>query len=273
MDHVTQVKEAAAYVASRLPELPEVGIILGTGLGRLAEEIQVEEKIPYSEIPHFPISTVESHAGQLLYGTLEGKKVLAMQGRFHYYEGYTMKQVTLPVRVMYQLGIRMLMVSNASGGLNPNYAISDLMILNDHIDLFPESPLHGPNPPEFGPRFPDMSEVYDKDLIKLALDIAKTQQIPAHQGVYVGVKGPNLETPAEYKYLRIIGGDAVGMSTVPETTVAAQMGMKVFAISAITDLGVEGKIKKVSIEDVVAAANQAEKGMTTIIKGLLKQIE
>jgi purine-nucleoside phosphorylase len=272
MNYIDQVKEAAAYVQERLGAQPEVGIILGTGLGKLAHEISVEAAIPYGEIPHFPVSTVESHAGQLIFGKLGGKKVLAMQGRFHYYEGYSMKQVTLPVRVMHQLGIRTLMVSNASGGLNPSQSIADLMILSDHIDLFPESPLHGHHPPEFGPRFPDMSEVYDKELIEKALEIAHNHAIPAHTGVYVGVKGPNLETPAEYKYLRVIGGDAVGMSTVPEVTVACQMGMRIFAISAITDLGVEGKIKKVAIEDVLAAAAQAEKGMTTIIKELLASL-
>jgi purine-nucleoside phosphorylase len=272
MEYIKQIQAAAAYIQSRIGEPPAIGIILGTGLGRLATEIEAIEVISYSEIPHFPVSTVESHAGKLIYGTLAGKKVLAMQGRFHYYEGYSMREVTLPVRVMKQIGIHLLIVSNASGGLHPEYAISDLMILNDHIDLFPESPLTGKNPPEFGPRFPDMSEVYDRALIEAAMKIGRENNIPVHEGVYVGVRGPNLETPAEYRYLRIIGGDAVGMSTVPEATVAFQMGMKVFAISAITDLGVPGKIKKVTLEDVLAAANKAEVGMTRIIYGLIKNL-
>lgn len=272
MKYIDQVKETTEFLRNRIQTIPETGIILGTGLGALAKEIEVEISFPYTEIPHFPVSTVESHSGRLLFGKLEGKPVVAMQGRFHYYEGYNMKQVTFPVRVMKFLGVKRLMVSNASGGLNPDYKISDLMFINDQIDLFPESPLTGANDSEFGPRFPDTSEVYDKGMIAEAHKIAKEHNIPVQEGVYIGVKGPNLETPAEYKYLRIIGGDAVGMSTVPEVTVACQMGMPVFAISAITDLGVEGKIKKVSLEDVIGAANKAEPGMTKIIRELIARL-
>lgn len=272
MNYVEQVKDAVKYITAHTSIKPEAGIILGTGLGALAKEIEVVNRLEYKDIPHFPVSTVESHQGELLLGYLEGKPVVAMRGRFHSYEGYTMKQVTFPVRVMKLLGVKLLMVSNASGGLNPDYQISDLMILNDHIDLFPENPLTGKNFDEFGPRFPDMSDTYNRNLVDKALEIAKKHGIAAHQGVYVGVKGPNLETPAEYKYLRIIGGDAVGMSTVPEVLVARHMGLPVFAISAITDIGVEGKIKKVSLDDVINAANRAEPGMTTIIRELLKTV-
>ncbi|MCC5921538.1 MAG: purine-nucleoside phosphorylase [Cyclobacteriaceae bacterium] len=264
-----KIDEAVAFLHSKTQIKPITGIILGTGLGALAREIDVETDISYEDIPHFPLSTVESHSGKLTFGHLEGKPVVVMQGRFHYYEGYSMQQLTFPVRVMKLLGIEKLLISNASGGLNPGYAISDLMIISDHINLLPENPLTGKNDPELGVRFPDMSDAYSPKLIAQAEAFAEKEGIKLQKGVYVAVSGPNLETPAEYKYLRIIGGDAVGMSTVPENIVARHMGLECFAISVITDLGVEGKIKKVSLQDVVDAANKAEPLMTKIFKHLV----
>ena len=247
----------------------EFGLILGSGLGELAEEIEEAIVIPYDQIPHFPISTVVGHAGQLVYGRLSGKKVLAMQGRFHYYEGYSMQEVTFPVRVMKELGIKTLFVSNASGGTNPAFEIGDLMIITDHINYFPEHPLRGKN--LYGDRFPDMSEAYSKELIQKALQIAKEKGIKVQQGVYVGTQGPTFETPAEYKLFRIFGADAVGMSTVPEVIVANHCKIKVFGISVITDLGVEGKIVEVSHEEVQIAADAAQPKMTTIMRELINR--
>lgn len=264
-----QIKEAVEYINSQYDVKPQFGIILGTGLGSLVNEVEIEKTIEYEQIPHFPVSTVESHTGRLIFGKLAGKQVVVMQGRFHYYEGYDMKQVTFPVRVMKFLGIEKLFISNAAGGLNPNYNLSDIMILNDHINLLPEHPLRGPNVDEFGNRFPDMSDAYDEELVEKALEIAKKHNIPAHAGVYAAVTGPTLETKAEYRYIRIIGADAVGMSTIPENIVARHMGLPCFAISVITDLGVEGKIEKVTVADVIAAANKAEPHMTTIFKELI----
>ena len=249
---------------------PEWGIILGTGLGRLVGEIEIDHILEYKDIPGFPVSTVESHKGRLIFGRLAGRKVVAMQGRFHYYEGYTMQQITFPVRVMKALGIQRLAVSNASGGVNPGYEVGDLMIINDHINLLP-NPLIGPNDDSLGPRFPDMSEPYDRRMIALALKIAKQTEIRCHTGCYVALSGPTLETPAEYRYIRTIGGDAVGMSTVPEVIVARHMSVPCFAVSIITDLGVDGKIKEVTLNDVIAAANAAEPKMTTLIKELISQ--
>jgi len=250
----------------------QTGIILGSGLGNLVTEINIEQVIPYEEIPHFPLSTVEGHSGKLIYGTLGKVKVLAMQGRFHYYEGYDMKQVTFPVRVMKELGVKNLIISNAAGGMNENFEIGELMVINDHINLFPESPLRGKNDSTLGVRFPDMSATYYQPFIEKAFEIAKTNNIRLSKGVYCGVSGPCLETPAEYKMLKIIGGDAVGMSTVPEVIVAVHAGIKVFAISIITDLGVEGKIVKVTHEDVVRVAAAQEPKMTLIIKELVNVI-
>lgn len=272
ISYTDQIKHAFEYVRQQFDGPLEVGIILGTGLGQLIQNIEIELEIPYQEIPFFPVSTVESHKGRLIIGKLSGKSVVAMQGRFHYYEGYSMKEVTFPVRVMKKLGIRYLFVSNAAGGLNPDFGIGDLMIINDHIDLFPENPLRGKNLDEFGVRFPDMSEPYDLSLIQKALHIAETNQLKIHQGVYAAVQGPNLETKAEYKYLRIIGGDAIGMSTIPEVIVARHMELPVFAISAITDLCSPGNIKKVRIEEVLAAAAEAEPGMSLIIRELVKLV-
>lgn len=264
-----QIKETAEYLRDRTGAKPQVGIILGTGLGALVNEIAIDHVVPYEEIPHFPVSTVEGHSGKLIFGTLGGKLVLAMQGRFHYYEGYDMKQVTFPVRVMKALGINDLVVSNASGGVNPSYEIGDLMILNDHINLFPTNPLIGKNYPELGPRFPDMSDVYDKDLIAKAKEIGSKHGFRVQEGVYAGLSGPCLETPAEYTYIRNIGGDTVGMSTVPEVIVGRHGGMRCFAISIITDLGVPGRIVKVTHQDVIDVAATAEPKMTVIMKELI----
>ena len=264
-----KIKEAHAYIQSKIDTNPDFGIILGTGLGSLVKEVAAKHIINYEDIPNFPVSTVESHTGKLIFGELEGKQVMVMQGRFHYYEGYSMQQVTFPVRVMKLLGVKKLFVSNAAGGLDKNYQISDLMIIEDHINLMPENPLTGRNLDEFGGRFPDMSEPYDRQLIRQATDIARDHRINVHQGVYAAVTGPNLETRAEYKYLRIIGADAVGMSTVPEVIVARHMEIPCFALSVITDLCIPETLKKISIEEVIAAAMKAEPGMTRIIKDLV----
>jgi purine-nucleoside phosphorylase len=272
ISYADQINQAFEYIHQQFGSPMEVGIILGTGLGELINNIEIELEIPYQNIPFFPVSTVESHKGKLILGKLSGKSVVAMQGRFHYYEGYSMKEVTFPVRVMKKLGVKYLFVSNAAGGLNPVFGIGDLIIINDHIDLFPENPLRGKNLDELGVRFPDMSEPYDLSLIKKAMYIAENNQLNVHQGVYAGVQGPNLETKAEYKYLRIIGGDAVGMSTIPEVIVARHMDLPVFAISAITDLCSPGNIKKVRIEEVLAAAAVAEPGMSLIIRELVKLV-
>jgi purine-nucleoside phosphorylase len=264
-----QIDDAVEFIRSKHYIKPDAGIILGTGLGGLVDEIKITTLISYKDIPHFPISTVESHEGKLIFGKLGNKEVIVMQGRFHYYEGYTMQQITFPVRVMKALGIEKLFISNAAGGLNPKQQISDLMILNDHINLLPEHPLRGKNENTLGPRFPDMSKPYDDEMIQLAKNIATKNNIRIHEGVYAAVQGPTLETKAEYTYLRIIGADAVGMSTIPECIVARHMNMRVFAISVITDLGVEGFIKETTLEDVIKAATAAEPNLTLIIKELI----
>jgi len=267
------IKETTHFINSKTNNYnPQVGIILGTGLGGLVNEIKAEHVISYEDIPNFPVSTVEGHSGKLILGQLGNKKVVAMQGRFHYYEGYDMKQVTFPVRVMKFLGITHLFVSNASGGVNPDYEIGDLMILNDHVNLFPTNPLIGTNINELGPRFPDMSDAYDQLLIEKAVVIAKSNDIRIQTGSYAGVSGPCLETPAEYKYIRNIGADAVGMSTVPEVIVARHMAIPCFAISIITDLGVPGKIVKVTHQDVQNVAQVAEPKMTLIMKTLISEL-
>jgi purine-nucleoside phosphorylase len=265
-----KIQHTADYIKSRIGDFaPEVGIILGTGLGGVVNEIVVEKQLMYSNIPDFPISTLEFHSGKLIFGTLAGKKVVAMQGRLHYYEGYSMQQITFPVRVMKMLGIKVLLVSNASGALNPDFRKGDLMVISDHINLQPANPLIGRNEDELGPRFPDMSEPYRLDLIGKALDIAAANNIICHKGVYVAVTGPNLETRAEYKFLRIIGGDAVGMSTVPEVIVANHMALPVFAISVLTDEGFPETLKPVSVEEIIKVAHDAEPRMTLILKELI----
>jgi len=266
-----KIKETTKYINSKTQVKPTVGIILGTGLGGLVKEIEIIDEVPYEEIPNFPVSTVKSHSGKLIFGNLGGKQVVAMQGRFHFYEGYTMKEVTFPVRVMKFLGIEKLFVSNASGGVNPDYEIGEIMIQDDHINLFPAHPLIGKNEEELGPRFPDMSEPYDRRMIKLAIEIAEENNIRVARGTYAGLTGPTLETPAEYKYVRIIGADAVGMSTVPEVIVARHMEIPCFAISIITDLGVPGKIQETSVEDVIEVANKQEPKMTLIMKELISR--
>ena len=267
-----KINETVAYIKSKTTFEPSIGIILGTGLGNLANEIKVHSVIPYAEIPNFPVSTVAGHKGQLVFGTLNNVNVVAMQGRFHYYEGYTMKEVGFPVRVLKYLGIKTLVLSNASGGVNPAFEVGDIMIITDHINLMATNPLIGKNDDEIGPRFPDMHVAYDKGLINKALRIAEKNNIHCQQGVYAAVTGPCFETPAEYNYVRTVGADCVGMSTVPEVIVAHHMELPVFAVSIITDLGVEGKIVEVSHEEVIQAANKAEPKMTTIIKELITTI-
>ena len=266
------ISQTSNYLKSKIEEIPNTAIILGTGLGELVHEIDNKQIIPYTEIPNFPVSTVEGHSGNLIVGTLGGKKILAMQGRFHYYEGYSMQQVTFPIRIFQALGIHYLFVSNAAGGMNPTFDIGDIMLIEDHINLFPEHPLRGKNYDELGPRFPDMSEAYDKKLRLMAMEVAKEKNIKLQHGVYVGVQGPTFETPAEYYFFRIIGGDAVGMSTVPEVIVANHAKMKVLAFSIITDLGVIGKIVEVSHEDVQEAAKLAQPKIAAIMREIIQKI-
>ena len=266
-----RIQETAAFLKDKMHTRPETAIILGTGLGSLVNEIEDKYEISYETIPHFPVSTVEGHSGKLIFGKLGKKDILAMQGRFHFYEGYAMTEVTFPVRVMRELGIQTLFVSNAAGGMNPDFEIGDLMIITDHINHFPEHPLRGKNIP-YGPRFPDMSEAYNKELIRKADAIATEKGIKVQHGIYIGTQGPTYETPAEYKMFRILGADAVGMSTVPEVIVANHCGIKVFGISVITDLGVEGKIVEVTHEDVQKAADQAQPLMTTIMRELINRV-
>ncbi len=266
----TKIQETAAWLKDRMPSHPETAIILGTGLGHLAERIVTELAIPYSTIPNFPVSTVEGHSGQLIFGKLGGKEIMAMQGRFHFYEGYSMKEVTFPIRVMYELGIKTLFVSNAAGGTNPSFRIGDIMIITDHINYMPENPLHGPNIPP-GPRFPDMSEAYDPELIQLAKTIAAELDIKLKRGVYLATQGPTYETPSEYRMFAHWGADAVGMSTVPEVIVARHCGIRCFGLSIITDLGVNGKIVKVTHEDVQKAANEAQPRMANIMEEMIRR--
>lgn len=265
-----KIQETAAWLKEHIQTKPQTAIILGTGLGRLANEIEVADRIPYNEIPNMPVSTVEGHSGCLLIGKLGGKDILAMQGRFHFYEGYSMKEVTFPIRVMYELGIKTLFVSNAAGGTNPDFSIGDLMIITDHINFFPEHPLRGKNLPT-GPRFPDMSNAYDKELIALADQIAQEKGIKVQHGVYLGTQGPTFETPAEYRMFHRLGADSVGMSTVPEVIVANHCGIKVFGVSIITDLGVEGKIVEVSHEEVQKAANAVQPIMADIMREMIRR--
>ncbi|MDG5766880.1 purine-nucleoside phosphorylase [Balneolales bacterium ANBcel1] len=264
--------EALDYLKNQTDLIPDYLIILGTGLGRLAEEIDVQKAISYSDIPHFPTSTVESHEGRLLFGTLSGKKVVAMQGRFHYYEGYTMQQIVFPVRVLHALGAHTLLVSNACGGMNPLFRRGDIMCISDHINLLGDNPLTGPNDDTLGVRFPDMSEPYSEDLILIAEKVALENNIKMHQGVYIAVAGPTLETRAEYRFLRNIGGDVVGMSTVPEVISAVHMGMKVLGISAITDECFPDALEPVNMKEILEAADLAEPKMTSVIKGVLAKL-
>lgn len=270
--YLEKIRETAEFIKAEVGEMPKIGIILGSGLGDLVNHIEIKKELDYHDIPNFPVSTVEGHAGKLIFGNLGGKYIVAMQGRFHYYEGYCMKEVTFPVRVMKEVGVETLFVSNAAGGMNKEFKVGDVMIITDHINLFPENPLRGKNYNELGVRFPAMTEAYSAKLIAMADEIAKEKDIRLMHGVYVGTTGPTFETPAEYEYFRVIGGDAVGMSTVPEVIVANHAGMKCFGVSVITDLG--GKdIKEVpSHEEVQQAAVKAQPVMTEVIKEMLARI-
>lgn len=267
-----KINETLKVVRNKTVDDYPVGIILGTGLGGLVNEINIEHEIEYKELPYFPLSTVESHQGRLIFGSINNKKVVAMQGRFHFYEGYTMQQITYPVRVMHFLGVKTLLVSNACGGMNPDYSKGDLMLMTDHINLLGDNPLIGKNEDELGPRFPDMSEPYNLGLIQLAEKIAHENQILVHKGVYVAVPGPNLETRAEYKFLRAAGADVVGMSTVPENIVANHMGIKVLGISIITDECFPDTLKPVDVSEIISTAMKAEPKMTLIMKEVIKRL-
>jgi len=267
-----QIQDAANFIQQKITNQPTIAIVLGSGLGDFGKEIKNAVAVPYEEIPHFPKSTVEGHKGQLLIGEVDGVHVIALQGRFHYYEGYTLQETTFPIRVFKALGIENLLLSNASGGLNPEQRIGDLMVITDHIHLFPDNPLRGVNIDELGPRFPDMSEPYSLKFVEWAKKINEIHNLELKYGVYAGVQGPTYETKAEYKYLRIIGADAVGMSTTAETIVAVHSGMKVFGVSIVSDLGVEGKIVEISHEEVQEIAKQAGPKMNLLFKELIKRI-
>jgi purine-nucleoside phosphorylase len=269
---VKEINEAVRFIQSKCSTRPLVGIVLGSGLGSFADEIQVECEIEYSDIPHFPVSTVEGHSGKLIFGNLSGKKVVAMAGRFHYYEGYTTKEVVFPIRVLKFLGIKTLLISNAAGAINSSFKVGDLMIIKDHISMLTINPLLGKNVDEFGERFPDMSEPYKNYLIENAKKIALENRIEIKEGVYVGVTGPTFETRAEYKMLNILGGDAVGMSTVQEVIAAVQLGLPVFAISVITDIGIREEENTITHEEVLQAAKDAEPKLTLIFKQLIAQL-
>lgn len=271
-NYLELIRETASFIRENVGECPDTAVILGTGLGDLVNKIDIAKEIDYHVIPNFPISTVEGHSGKLIFGKLGGKYIMAMQGRFHYYEGYDMKQVTFPVRVMKELGVKTLFVSNAAGGMNKEFVVGDVMVITDHINLFPENPLRGKNYAELGPRFPAMTEPYSKRLIKIADNYAAAEGIRLMHGVYVGTPGPTFETPAEYEYFRIIGGDAVGMSTVPEVIVAKHADMEVFGVSVITDLGGKDITEVPSHEEVQKAAVKAQPVMTRIITELVGRV-
>ena len=264
-----KVQETSNYIKQKTNFTPEYGVILGSGLGGFTEDINIEFSLPYTEIPNFPVSTVQGHKGALVFGTIGNKKVVAMQGRFHFYEGYDMKEVTFPVRVMKHIGVQKLVVSNASGGVNSNYKVGSVVIINDHINMMPEHPLHGKNDERFGPRFVNMSEPYSQKMIAKAKDIAANLNIEVHDGVYLGLQGPTFETLAEYRMVKILGADCVGMSTVPEVIVARHMEMECFGISIITDLGNDVSIETVSHAEVLEAAKKAEPNMRSLVKNLI----
>ncbi|GAB4331605.1 MAG: purine-nucleoside phosphorylase [Calditrichia bacterium] len=267
-----KMDETVAYIRQHTQMVPRVGIVLGTGLGDLVKEIEIETELSYENIPHFPLSTVESHVGKLIFGKLGGKNVVAMQGRFHYYEGYSMKEITYPIRIMKLLGVDTLVVSNAAGGMNPLFRKGDLMIIEDHINLLGDNPLIGPNDDDFGPRFPDMSEPYSKRLIKIAEEKALEAKIKVQKGVFVAVAGPNLETRAEYRFLRGIGADVVGMSTVPEVIVARHMNLEVFAVSVITDECFPDALQPVDVPDIIKTANEAQPRLTKLMKSVIENL-
>jgi purine-nucleoside phosphorylase len=267
-----KIKETGQFLASKMKNKPQIGIILGSGLGGLVQHLEIEEEIPYATIPNFPVSTVKGHRGSLIFGKMNGVDVVVLSGRFHYYEGYTMQEVTFPIQVMKEIGVQKLIISNAAGGMNPTFKVGDIMLIRDHINMFGTNPLLGPNDDTLGPRFPDMSEAYSKKMLKVAYECAKELDIHVQTGVYVGVTGPCFETPAEYRMFAIIGGDAVGMSTVPETIVARHRGMEVFGLSVITDLGVVGQVEKVSHEEVLQAANIAGPKMVRLVCEMLPKL-
>lgn len=266
-----KIEETVEFLKARITSKPEIGIILGTGLGGLVNEIEISQTIPYQDIPNFPVSTVAGHKGQLIFGTMAGKQIMAMQGRFHYYEGYSMQELVFPVRVMKFTGIEMLILSNASGGVNPDFEVGDIMVIEDHINLMKDNPLMGPNDDRIGTRFPDMGHPYDSGMNELAFRTANGLGIKLQRGVYAGVSGPTYETPAEYKYIRTIGADAVGMSTVPEVIAARHMGLRCFALSIISDLGVPGKIVAITHEHVIDAASAVEPIMTKLIREMVRR--
>lgn len=272
-DLIKKINQTVDVIRKFTSDEYPVGIILGTGLGGLVKEIDVKHEIDYENLPHFPLSTVESHHGKLIFGTINSKNVVAMQGRFHFYEGYSMKQITYPVRVMKFLGVKVLLVSNACGGMNPIYKRGDIMLMSDHINLLGDNPLIGKNEDDLGPRFPDMSEPYNKELIELAEELALENKIKVQRGVYVAVPGPNLETKAEYRFLRAIGADVVGMSTIPENIIANHMGMKVLGVSIVTDECFPDSLKPVNVEEIIATAMKAEPKMTLIMKEVIKRIQ
>ncbi len=264
-----QVQETVSYIKERIDFTPEYGVILGSGLGSFTDEMKVEYTLPYNEIPNFPVSTVQGHKGALVFGTIGDKKVVAMQGRFHFYEGYSMTEVTFPVRVMKFLGVEKLVVSNASGGVNPSYKVGSVVMITDHINMTPEHPLRGKNDERFGPRFVNMSEPYSRKMIAKATELAKELNIEVHEGIYLGLQGPTFETLAEYKMVKILGADCVGMSTVPEVIVARHMDLETFGISVITDMGNEESIGTISHDEVLEAAKEAEPKVRSLIKELI----
>jgi len=267
-----EIEESSRFISAQVKRKPRVALILGTGLGGLVEKISITQAIPYKKIPHFPHSTVEGHEGRLIFGRWAGKNILVMQGRVHFYEGYPMTRMTFPVRVMRKLGVEILVLSNAAGGLNPLFAPGDVMVISDHINLMGQNPLAGPNLAAFGPRFPDMSAVYDRGLIELAEQAALEEKIRLHKGVYVGVSGPSLETPAETRFLRMIGADAVGMSTIPEGIVGVHCGLRILGFSAISNLNLPDCMKPVSLEEILANASVAGKKLMKILEGVLKKL-
>lgn len=271
-EYRNKIKETKDFIKDKTAIRPGIGIILGTGLGGLVAEIDIQAELSYSDIPHFPVSTVESHAGKLIFGKIAGKEVVVMQGRFHYYEGYSMQEITFPIRVMKELGVGVLLISNASGGMNPQFVKGDIMILADHINLLGTNPLIGPNLDEYGPRFPDMSEPYSKRLIALAEEVALKKQLKVQKGIFIAVPGPNLETRAEYRFLRFCGADSVGMSTVPENIVAVHSGMEVLGISVITDECFPDALKPVNVQEIIDVASKAEPKLTLLMKEVIAQL-
>lgn len=267
-----KIEQTLSYIRQQTQIQPQIGIVLGTGLGALVKEVEIEKELSYRNIPHFPISTVETHAGKLITGYLSGKPVVAMQGRFHFYEGYSMHQITFPIRLMKFMGISTLLISNAAGGMNPLYRKGDMMIMDDHINLLGDNPLIGPNDDNLGPRFPDMSEPYSKRLIDLAEQIALEEKIKVQRGVYIAVSGPNLETRAEYRFLRSVGGDVVGMSTVPEVIVARHMDIEVFGVSIITDECFPDALQPADVSDIIKTANEAQPRLTLLMKRLVEKL-